>query len=355
MILRLVASMVSAALLFGAVEAQAADISGAGATFPYPIYAKWAEAYKAKTGIGLNYQSIGSGGGIKQIKAKTVDFGASDMPLEPKDLDAAGLIQFPTVMGGVVPVVNIKGIDAGAIKLTGSVLADIYLKKITKWNDPALAALNPGVSLPDATITVVHRSDGSGTTFIFTHYLSQVSADWKSKVGENTSVEWATGVGAKGNEGVANYARQIDGSIGYVEYAYALQNKLAWTELQNKDGNFVKPETAAFVAAAASADWEHAEAFHLLLTNQPGAASWPITGATFILVYKLQDKPEVAATVLKFFDWAYHSGSKMAESLDYIPMPDNVVELVEKTWESSVKGADGKPVFTAGMVQKAEN
>ncbi len=356
MIQRLVAGMISAAVpLCLAASLQAAEISGAGATFPYPIYAKWAEAYKAKTGIGLNYQSIGSGGGIKQIKAKTVDFGASDMPLEAKDLEAAGLLQFPMVMGGVVPVVNIKGLDAGAVKLTGPVLADIFLKKITKWNDPALAALNPGVKLPDATITVVHRSDGSGTTFIFTHYLAQVSPEWQQKVGENTSVEWPAGVGAKGNEGVANYAKQIDGGIGYVEYAYALQNKLAWTWLQNQAGKFVKPETSAFVAAAANADWEHAEDFHLLLTNQPGAASWPITGATFILVYKVQDKPEIGAEVLKFFDWAYHSGSKTAEALDYIPMPDNVVELVEKTWEKEIKGADGKPVFTAGMVQKAQN
>ena len=346
-----VGALVGAALLCAMGSAGAADISGAGATFPYPIYAKWAEAYKAKTGIGLNYQSIGSGGGIKQIKSKTVDFGASDMPLATKDLDEAGLVQFPMVMGGEAAVVNLNGINAGDLKLTGPVLADIYLKKITKWSDPAIAQLNPGVKLPDAAITVVHRSDGSGTTFIFTHYLSQVSPDWKAKVGENTSVEWPTGVGAKGNEGVANYVKQIDGGIGYVEYAYALQNKLAWTQLQNAAGKFVKPEAAAFMAAAANADWAKAPGFNLLLTNQPGDASWPITGATFILMYKVQDKPEVAAEVLKFFDWAYRNGGKMAESLDYIPMPANVIQLAEQSWQKDIKSADGKPVFTAQMLQ----
>ena len=343
-------ALAGAALLFAVGEAGAAEISGAGATFPYPIYAKWADAYKTKTGIGLNYQSIGSGGGIKQIKAKTVDFGASDMPLEPKDLDEAGLLQFPMVMGGVVPVVNIKGINAGDLKLTSVVIADIYLKKITKWNDAAIATLNPGVNLPDEAITVVHRSDGSGTTFIFTHYLSQVSPEWKQKVGENTSVEWPVGVGAKGNEGVANYAKQIDGGIGYVEYAYALQNKLAWTELQNAAGKFVKPTAEAFMAAASNADWQKAPGFYLLLTNQPGDNSWPITGATFILFYKVQDKPDVAAEVLKFFDWGYHNGAQMAEELDYIPMPANVIKLVEQNWEKEIKSKDGKPVFTASMV-----
>ncbi len=346
-----IAALAGASLLFAIGQAKAADISGAGATFPYPIYAKWADAYKTKTGIGLNYQSIGSGGGIKQIKAKTVDFGASDMPLDPKDLDEAGLMQFPMVMGGVVPVVNIKGVNAGDIKLTGPVLADIYLKKVVKWSDPEIAKLNPGVKLPDSAITVVHRSDGSGTTFIFTHYLSEISPEWKSKVGENTSVEWPAGVGAKGNEGVANYAKQIDGGIGYVEYAYALQNKLAWTWLSNAAGKFVKPEASAFMAAAANADWKNAPDFKLLLTNQPGDASWPITGATFILFYKTQDKPEIGAAVLKFFDWAYHNGSQMAEQLDYIPMPANVVKLVETTWEKEIKSADGKPVFTASAMQ----
>jgi phosphate transport system substrate-binding protein len=325
----------------------AADISGAGATFPYPIYAKWAEAYKAKSGVGLNYQSIGSGGGIKQIKAKTVDFGASDMPLEPKDLNESGLIQWPMVMGGVVPVLNVPGIGPGQVKITGPVLADIYLGKITKWNDPALTKLNPGVKLPATAISVVHRSDGSGTTFIFTHYLSQVSPEWKQKVGENTSVSFPTGVGGKGNEGVASYAGRIPGAIGYVEYAYALQNKLAYMLMQNQAGQYVKPSSESFQAAAANADWAKAPGFYLLLTNQPGAKSWPITGATFILFYKQQDKPEIAREVLKFFDWAYHNGDKLAEQLDYVPMPDKVMEMVEKTWATGIKGADGKPVWPA--------
>jgi phosphate transport system substrate-binding protein len=325
----------------------AADISGAGATFPYPIYAKWAEAYKAKTGVGLNYQSIGSGGGIKQIKAKTVDFGASDMPLEPKDLNESGLMQWPMVMGGVVPVVNIPGIGPGQLKLNGPVLADIYLGKVSKWNDPAIAKLNPGAKLPDKAISVVHRSDGSGTTFIFTHYLSQVSPDWKQKVGENTSVSFPTGVGGKGNEGVASYAGRIPGAIGYVEYAYALQNKLAYTLMQNQAGQFVKPSSESFQAAAANADWSKAPGFYLLLTNQPGAQSWPITGATFILFYKQQAKPETAREVLKFFDWAYHNGQQMADQLDYVPMPPKVIEQVQKTWASEIKGADGKPVWPA--------
>jgi phosphate transport system substrate-binding protein len=329
------------------VPANAADISGAGATFPYPIYAKWADTYKKETGVGLNYQSIGSGGGIKQIKAKTVDFGASDMPLEPKDLNESGLMQFPMVMGGVVPVVNVPGIGPGQVRLTGPVLAEIYLGKIAKWNDPAITKLNPGVKLPDQAISVVHRSDGSGTTFIFTHYLSEVSPEWKQKVGENTSVSFPTGVGGKGNEGVASYAGRIPGAIGYVEYAYALQNKLAYTLLQNKAGQFVKPSSESFQAAAANADWAKAPGFYLLLTNQPGAASWPITGATFILFYKQQDKPEIAGEVLKFFDWAYHNGQQMAEQLDYVPMPAKVVELVERTWASEAKGAGGKPVWPA--------
>jgi phosphate transport system substrate-binding protein len=323
----------------------AVDISGAGATFPYPIYAKWAEAYKAKTGVGLNYQSIGSGGGIKQIKAKTVDFGASDKPLEPKELNESGLIQFPMIMGGVVPVVNIPGIGAGQVKLNGPVLADIYQGKITKWSDPKIKALNSGVKLPDQAISVVHRSDGSGTTFIFTHYLSEMSPDWKQKVGEDASVSWPTGVGGKGNEGVASYAGRIPGAIGYVEYAYALQNKLAYVLLQNKDGKFVKPSSETFQAAAAHADWAKAPGFYLLLTNQPGAESWPITGASFILVYKSQDKAETAKEVLKFFDWAYKNGSQMAEQLDYIPMPAGVVKLVEQTWTTEVK-AGGAPVWS---------
>jgi phosphate transport system substrate-binding protein len=343
------AAFLCAALFAAAAPAQAGNISGAGATFPYPIYAKWADAYKDKTGVALNYQSIGSGGGIKQIKAKTVDFGASDMPLKPEELNEAGLLQFPTVMGGVVPVVNVAGVKPGEMKLTPAVLADIYLGKITKWNDAAIAKLNPDLKLPEASINVVHRSDGSGTTFIFTHYLSQVSADWKSKVGENTSVEWPVGVGGKGNEGVAAYTKQLEGSIGYVEYAYALQNKLSNTLLQNSAGKFVAPEAAAFQAAAANADWEHAPGLYLLLTNQPGDKSWPITGATFILVYKNQDKPETGAEVLKFFDWAYANGDDMAMQLDYIPMPDNVVKLVHDLWSKEIKGPDGKPVFQASM------
>lgn len=340
---------VGAALLLTAAAANAADISGAGATFPYPIYGKWADAYKTATGIGLNYQSIGSGGGIKQIKAKTVDFGASDAPLEPKDLDEVGLMQFPMVMGGVVPVVNLKGVGPNEIKLSGPVLADIYLKKIEKWNDPAIAKLNAGKPLPDLQINVLHRSDGSGTTFIFANYLAQVSPEWKDKVGVNTSLQWPVGVGAKGNEGVANYAKQIDGSIGYVEYAYAVENKLASVQMQNLAGKFVNPTAAAFQAAAANADWAKAPGMHLLLTNQPGDESWPISGATFILVYKKQEKPEIGHEVLKFFDWAYHNGGKMAEDLNYVPMPAPVVALVEKTWAEQVKGADGKPVFAAAM------
>jgi phosphate transport system substrate-binding protein len=339
--------MLALAAALSASPLLAADISGAGATFPYPIYAKWAEAYKAKTNVGLNYQSIGSGGGIKQIEAKTVDFGASDKPLEPKDLDANGLMQFPMIMGGVVPVVNIPGIGAGKLKLNGPVLADLYLGKIKKWNDPAIAKLNPGVKLPDTAVSVVHRSDGSGTTFIFTHYLSEVSPEWKQKVGEEASVSRPTGVGGKGNEGVASYAGRIPGAIGYVEYAYALQNKLAYVLLQNKAGQFVKPSSESFQAAAAGADWAKAPGFYLLLTNQPGAQSWPITGASFILLHRSQAKPETAREVLKFFDWAYHNGKPMAAQLDYVPMPDGVVSLVQKAWAAEIKGADGKPVWPA--------
>jgi phosphate transport system substrate-binding protein len=327
----------------GAMPAAAVDITGAGATFPYPIYAKWAEAYKQKTGVGINYQSIGSGGGIKQIEAKTVDFGASDKPLEPKDLDANGLLQFPVIMGGVVPVVNIEGIGPGQLKLNGTALANIYLGVIKKWDDPAIKALNPGLKLPDRAISVVHRSDGSGTTFIFTHYLSEVSAAWKKNVGEDASVAWPTGVGGKGNEGVASYASRINGGIGYVEYAYALQNKLSFVLLQNRAGNFVKPDTATFQAAAASADWTKAPGFYLLLTNQGGAQSWPITGASFILIYKNQPKADTAREVLKFFEWAYHNGSQLAAQLDYVPMPDSVIKLVEETWRTQVKAA-GQPV-----------
>ena len=326
-------------------QAFAAEISGAGATFPYPVYAKWAEAYAQKTGVHLNYQSIGSGGGIKQIKAKTVDFGASDAPLKEAELAKEGLVQWPMIMGGVVPVVNIKGIKGGDLKLTGAVLADIYLGKITRWSDAAIADLNPGLSLPNEPISVVERSDGSGTTFNFTNYLAAVSPAWKKNVGVSKSVQWPVGVGGKGNEGVASYTKQIDGSIGYVEYAYALQNKLAYTKLKNKDGKFVSPTAASFAAAAANADWAHAPGYYLILGNQPGAESWPITAASFILVHTKQNKPETAKEVLKFFDWCFKNGASIADQLDYVSMPDNVVKMVEKTWSDSVKSSDGKTIW----------
>ena len=321
------------------------EISGAGATFPYPVYAKWAEKYHQLKGVKMNYQSIGSGGGIKQIKAKTVDFGASDAPLKPEELNAAGLMQFPMVMGGVVPVVNLPGVAHGKLKLSGELVADIFMGKITKWNDSRIAAINSGIKLPGSNITVVHRSDGSGTTWIFTNYLSKVSGDWKDKVGNNKSVAWPTGVGGKGNEGVASYVKRIKGSIGYVEYAYALQNKMNHALLKNRDGHFVAPTSKAFQAAAAGADWSHSDGFYMVLTDQPGANSWPITGATFILVYKNQDKPANGKAVLSFFDWAYHNGGAMAEKLDYVPMPSSVVKLVENTWAKEIKGADGSKVW----------
>ncbi|MEK9134604.1 MAG: phosphate ABC transporter substrate-binding protein PstS [Pseudomonadota bacterium] len=352
---RLKNTVATTAMALGMVAglAQAAEtINGAGATFPYPIYAKWAEAYKAKTGISMNYQSIGSGGGIKQITARTVDFGASDAPLTVEKLNEIGLIQFPMVMGGVVPVINVAGIKPGELKLSGPVLADIYLGKIKEWNDPAIVKLNPGVKLPQEKITVVARSDGSGTTFIFTHYLAKVSPEFKEKVGNNTSVSWPAGVGGKGNEGVASYVQRLKGSIGYVEYAYALQNKMAYAQLQNKTGKFVKPDSETFQAAAAGADWAGTPGFNLMLTDQTGENSWPITGATFILVYKKQEKPEVGKEVLKFFDWAYRHGDKLAEQLDYVPMPTSVVKLVEETWKKEIKDAGGKAVWTDSMVQK---
>lgn len=313
--------------------AMAANISGAGATFPYPIYAKWAEAYKAKTHVGLNYQSIGSGGGIKQIEAKTVTFGATDAPLSGAELSKHGLVQFPMVMGGIVPVVNVPGIKPGQITLDGSTLANIYLGKITKWNDGAIAKLNPGVKLPDQAIAVVHRSDGSGTTYNFTYYLSAVSADWKANVGTEKSVQWPVGLGAKGNEGVAGNVSQTSGSIGYVEYAYAKQNKLAYTKMKNKDGKTVAPTANAFAAAAANADWKSAPGYGVILANQPGATSWPMTAATFILMYKKPSSVADSKTALKFFKWAYTDGDKMALGLDYIPMPGNVVKMVEGTWK----------------------
>jgi phosphate transport system substrate-binding protein len=318
--------------------ASAADISGAGATFPYPIYAKWADAYKKETSIGLNYQSIGSGGGIKQIKAKTVTFGASDAPLPGKELDAAGLAQFPMVMGGIVPVVNLEGVKPGELVIDGPTLAKIFLSEIKSWDDAAIAKLNPGVKLPKQAIAIVHRSDGSGTTYNFAYYLADVSADWKSKVGVNTALEWPAGIGAKGNEGVANNVANTKGSIGYVEYAYAKQNKLTYTKMINKAGKTVAPTSEAFQAAAANADWKNAAGYYLILTDQAGDKSWPITGASFILIYSTPPDPAATAAALKFFDWAYKNGGKMAAELDYVPLPAGLIEQVRATWKSQIKG-----------------
>ncbi len=326
------------------VPASAVDISGAGATFPYPIYAKWADAYRKETGVGLNYQSIGSGGGIKQIEAKTVTFGATDAPLKGEELEKHGLVQFPMVMGGIVPVVNIDGVKPGDLVLDGPTLAGIFLGAIKSWDDPAIKKLNPNANLPAQPIAVVHRSDGSGTTFNFTYYLAQVSPDWQSKVGSATAVEWPSGIGAKGNEGVSNNVTQTKGSIGYVEYAYALQNKLVYTKMVNKDGKVVAPTSAAFQAAAANADWNSVPGYGVILANQAGAESWPMTAATFILVHKQPQDPAAAAEALKFFSWAYAKGDKMAEELDYVPMPDKVVSAVEKVWASEIKDANGKPL-----------
>src|SRR5271165_5591874 len=317
--------------------ATAADISGAGATFPFPIYSKWADAYKKETGNGLNYQSIGSGGGIKQIEAKTVTFGATDMPLKVDQLTKDGLVQWPMVMGAIVPVINLEGVKPGEVVFDGETLADIYLGKITKWDDPAIKKLNPNVKLPTDAITVVRRSDGSGTTFNFTDYLSKVSADWKSKVGEGTAVEWPAGVGAKGNEGVSGNISQTKNSIGYVEYAYAKQNKLTYTAMMNKAGKAVQPTVEAFQAAASNADWTHAPGYYVILTDQPGDKSWPITASTFILMHKDATDKASSQEALKFFKYSFDKGGKMAEDLDYIPMPDNVVKLIEKTWSSDIK------------------
>jgi phosphate transport system substrate-binding protein len=322
-----------------------ADISGAGATFPYPIYAKWADTYKKETNVGLNYQSIGSGGGIKQIEANTVTFGASDKPLPGDELEKNGLVQFPTVMGGIVPVVNLDGIKPGELVLDGPTIAKIYLGEITAWNDPAIAKLNPGVKLPSDAIAVVFRSDGSGTTFVYTNYLSKVSPDFKSKIGSNTSVQFPVGIGAKGNEGVANNVKQTKGAIGYVEYAYAKQNQMSYTKMINKDGKTVAPVISAFQAAAAGADWSSAPGMGVVLTDEPGAESWPITNPTFILIHK---KPKDVAAVkdaLKFFDWAYANGDKAAEELDYVPLPDSVVAQIKKSW-ADIVGDDNKPVYS---------
>jgi phosphate transport system substrate-binding protein len=357
MLKRFSKGLVMGATLLGAgfmapAHAEVMQINGAGATFPYPVYSQWADAYHKQTGVAFNYQAIGSGGGIKQIKAKTVDFGASDAPLKAAELDKAGLMQFPMIMGGVVPVVNVPGLMMGHMHLDGEVLADIFMGKIKRWNDPRIKALNPSLSLPNTAITVVHRSDGSGTTFIFTNYLTKVSKSWADKVGNNKSVSWPAGVGGKGNQGVASYVNRIKGSIGYVEYAYALQNKMNYVQLKNHDGNYVAPTAGNFQAAAAGADWKNAPGYYMVLTDQPGAKSWPITGASFILVYKNAEKPETTQAVLKFYDWAYHHGQAMAEKLDYVPMPQSVVKMVEQTWAQEIKGPDGKAVWTSSMSMK---
>ncbi|HEX6958195.1 MAG TPA: phosphate ABC transporter substrate-binding protein PstS [Ferrovibrio sp.] len=333
-------AMKAAAVAFvtaiGFGNAEAADISGAGATFPYPIYAKWADAYKKETGIAVNYQSIGSGGGIKQIKARTVTFGASDAPLKAGELEKAGLVQFPMVIGGIVPVVNLKGIAPGRLAIDGETLAKIFMGEIRRWDDAALKKLNPGVDLPRQAIAIVHRSDGSGTTFNFTDYLSRVSRIWADEIGASTAVQWPAGIGAKGNEGVANMTSQTDGAIGYVEYAYAKQNKLTYMAMINKAGRKVAPTPEAFAAAAANADWEGTPGYAVILNDQPGDKSWPITAATFILMYKQPQDKAASAEATKFFAWAYRNGDRMAEELDYIPMPDSVVKLVEETWSSQI-------------------
>ncbi len=330
-----------ALLIAAAGTAGAQQVTGAGATFPAPLYAKWADAYNKSSGVRINYQSVGSGAGLRQIRAKTVDFGASDMPLTDEELAKDGLLQFPTVIGGVVPVVNVAGIQPGQLRLNGHVLGDIYLGKITRWSDPAIAALNPGVKLPDTAISVVRRADGSGTTFIFTNYLSKVNADWKAKVGDGTAVNWPTGVGGKGNEGVAAFIQRLPNSIGYVEYAYAKQNRLAHAAMQNAAGQYVAPDDATFKAAAAGADWT--KSFYQILTNQPGKDAWPITGATFVLMHEKQDKPEQATAALRFFDWAYAKGDRMAEELDYVPLPPTVEDLIRRHW-SRIKDGAGKAV-----------
>jgi phosphate transport system substrate-binding protein len=327
--------------LFAAPYVQAQEVTGAGATFPAPLYAKWADAYNKATGVKINYQSVGSGAGMRQIRGKTVDFGASDVPLTDADLAKDGLIQFPTVIGGVVPVVNLKGITAGQVRMTGQVLGDIYLGKIAKWNDAALTALNPGVPLPDTAIAVVRRADGSGTTFIFSNYLSKVNAEWKSKVGEGAAINWPTGAGGKGNEGVAAFVQRLPNSIGYVEYSYARSNKMSHVVMRNQAGTFVAPDDTSFKAAAASASWD--KSFFQILTDQPGAQAWPITGATFILMHKAAEKPASISTALKFFDWAFVNGDKMATDLEYVSLPDSVENLVRRAW-GDIKDGTGKAV-----------
>ncbi|MEO8249684.1 MAG: phosphate ABC transporter substrate-binding protein PstS [Burkholderiales bacterium] len=332
----------AAALGFAGSATAAENITGAGASFPAPLYSKWASEYNKATGDRVNYQSIGSGAGIKQITAQTVDFGASDMPLKDEELKEKGLLQFPTVIGGVVPVVNIAGIKPGELKLNGQVLGDIYLGKITKWNDPAIVALNGALKLPDAAIAPVRRADGSGTTFLFTNYLSKANPEWKEKVGDATAVNWPTGSGGKGNEGVAAFVGKLPNAVGYVEYAYVKQNRMNYAQLQNAAGNFVSPEDKSFKAAAAGAEWD--KSFYQVLTNQKGDDAWPISGATFILMHEKQENPEKAAAALKFFDWAYKEGDKSAIALDYVPMPESVEKMIHEAW-ARIKGADGKPVF----------
>ena len=342
-----VLGLFAAAATFAASVAWAVNITGAGATFPYPIYAKWADAYKKESNVRLNYQSIGSGGGIKQIKAKTIDFGASDKPLTIEELEKDGLIQFPVVLGGVTPIVNLDGVATGQLRLTGTVLAEIFMGKIKRWNDPAIAVLNQGIKLPDSAIAVVHRADGSGTTFLFTDYLSKVSQEWKKNVGADVSVAWPVGTGGKGNEGVANFVKQIKSSIGYVEAAYVKQGKMNFVQLQNRDGIYVTPTEEGFRAAADNAQWDQASGFYEILTDKPGANSWPITGATFVLMHKLQTKPEQALGVLRFFEWAYAHGGPMALELDYVPLPDSIVALIKASWEANIKNKNGQIIYKA--------
>lgn len=334
-----------AALGAAGFAAQAVDLTGAGASFPYPAYAKWAARYNAETGHRVNYQSIGSGGGQQQIIAKTVDFGASDDPMQGEALEKNGLVQFPAIIGGTVPVINVEGIKPGELKLSGPVLADIFLAKIKRWDDPAIKAINPGLKLPGKAIIVVHRADGSGTTFGWTNYLSKVSPDWKEKVGEGKAVKWPTGQGGKGNEGVAAYVRQLKNSIGYVEYAYAKQNNLSWTQLQNKDGHFVQPTQISFAAAAEHADWNNTPGMGVVLTDEPGADTWPVTSASFILMHKQQAKPQNAKAVLAFFDWAFRQGGDLAAELDYVPLPPTLVQQITDVWKTQIKSVDGKPVW----------
>ncbi|HKJ94694.1 MAG TPA: phosphate ABC transporter substrate-binding protein PstS [Gammaproteobacteria bacterium] len=345
------AALIALGTAGNAAAANVDKITGAGSSFVYPILSKWATAYQKKTGVQLNYQSIGSGGGIKQIKAKTVDFGASDAPLTKKELEQSGLMQFPVIVGGVVPVVNVPGIKPGQLHLTNAELADIYLGKIDHWNDSRLKANNPNVDLPNLPIQVVHRSDGSGTTWIFTNYLSKVSSAWKSQVGNDKAVDWPVGIGGKGNEGVASYVNRVKGGIGYVEFAYALQNHMSYAKLRNRDGHYVDPKISTFQAAAAGADWKNAPGFYMVLTNQPGAQSWPITGGTFILMHTQQPNAGTPQAVLKFLDWGYRHGQKMAQDLDYVPLPDGVVKLIEQNWKQKLM-AGGQPVWNGSMASE---